>query len=172
MSEVTLDNWEIVLADSLAKQRYLQDRKNNIGGYENTTNKDKHSLEMMAICGELAFAKLCNIYFHVSQNPKERASKPDFYLSDGSTLDVKTTDYRGGKLLLKCKSYPNKHANLYALMIAEHPIYKYAGFATQEQLIQEENIIHFENGTSAFALAQNQLNKNLPNEVTHGNNNV
>jgi len=168
MLKIVLDELEIKVGSWLAEKRYLVSRQANLKGYENTTGKSKLDLEKMALLGEYAFAKLCNVHFPLSQDPAVYASRPDFTLPNGLKVDVKTTDGMNHRLLLKVKEYETAPCDLYALMIAQPPAFYFAGWVAAADLMRQENIVHFTpypNGQPrppAYAVSQAELVKELP----------
>ncbi len=171
MLKIVLDETEIRVGAWLALKRYQVSRQAHLKGYENTTNKSKIELETMALLGEYAFAKLCNIHFPLSQDPSVYASRPDFTLPNGLKVDVKTTDQMGHRLLLEVKPYYTAPCDFYALMIAQPPVFYYAGCVAAKTLMRDENIVTFSpypNGKPrppAYALGQAVLTKDLPTSL-------
>jgi len=109
---------------------------------------------------ELAFCKLCNTDFDSSTNESENHfNKFDTVLRNGLSVDVKTTKYRTGKLLVRLGK-EKKKVDVYALMIGEFPNYEFKGFAYYQDIVNNDNIIKIRD-VKTYALTQDFLKKEL-----------
>ncbi len=167
--QITLDSWEIKIGTWIGQKRYELARQAGVKSYQKNIGKSWTEMDVMGTLGELAFAKLCNLYFPLTE-PITQKSQPDFILPNGWKVDVKTTEYMTGKLLMSVKEIKNP-VDIYVLMIDKRPTFHYAGYLMADQLIQPSNIMHFSpyaNGklrTPAYAVAQDHLRKMLPMEI-------
>jgi len=156
--ELNLKQQQIILnmADEIAKQ----DRSY----FELNFKKDKSmDLAIMNINGfgaELAFCILTNSKFDSTTNPDENHFlKDDAVLRDGRTVDVKTTVYKTGKLMIRYGK-EDKKVDLYALMVGEFPKYTFKGWISYDDIIKQQNIVEFTQGKS-YVKTQEELNHNL-----------
>lgn len=156
--ELNFKQQQIILnmADEIAKQ----DRSY----FENNFKRDKSmDLAVMNINGfgaELAFCRLTDSKFDSTTIAKENHFlKDDAVLADGRTVDVKTTVYKTGKLLIRFGK-EDKKVDLYALMIGEFPKYTFRGWISYDDIINQENIVEFPQGKS-YVKTQQELNHNL-----------
>jgi hypothetical protein len=107
---------------------------------------------------ELAFCKLCEIEFDSSTVEKEsHFNKVDAVLPDGTTVDVKTTVYRTGKLIVR-HGKEQKVVDIYVLMTGTFPTFTFCGWSSYEQIIKEDNTENLGWG-NAYSLTQDKLNK-------------
>lgn len=153
---VTLSRSEVYIAKYLGKQRYLENRRNNI---ENTKigGQDDSYIDAQGVGAELAFCKYFNLYpdlvIHYG-----KTKRPAFdVLINGLTWDVKTTAYPKGKLLAPIKKNL-KRCDRYALVIGELPEFQIFGWASDEELFQERNIGDMGHGPT-YVLAQEKLHR-------------
>lgn len=109
---------------------------------------------------ELAFCKLCGILFDSSTVEKEsHFNKVDATLNDGTCIDVKTTVYKSGKLIVRTGK-EEKIVDVYVLMTGSFPSFTFRGWATYEEIIKQENMENLGWG-NAYSLSQGRLNKIL-----------
>lgn len=79
-----------------------------------------------------------NIYPYLEHIPDDGK---DTVLQDGRTVDVKVTQYKNGKLLVKALDrHKNGLPDMYALMIGKFPEYEFAGWISSTEVIQEDRI--------------------------------
>lgn len=105
---------------------------------------------------ELAFCKLFKTEFDSTTNQYENHfNKNDTVLNTGESVDVKTTKYKNGRLLVRLGK-ENKKVDLYSLMIGEFPKFEFKGFAKYNDIIDSRNIIEIK-GVPTYALTQEQL---------------
>jgi len=156
--ELNFKQQQIILnmADEIAKQ----DRSY----FELNFKKDKSmDLAIMNINGfgaELAFCILTNSKFDNTTNPDENHFlKDDAVLRDGRTVDVKTTVYKTGKLMIRYGK-EDKKVDLYALMVGEFPKYTFKGWISYDDIIKQQNIVELPQGKS-YVKTQEELNHNL-----------
>ena len=80
---------------------------------------------------------------------KSDSNDYDCKMHDGTTIDVKTTKYKTGRLLVaKWKSTGSK---VFALMIGEFPAYQFKGFCLREQAMSDKYLKDMGHGEAYFA---------------------
>lgn len=138
---------EIYISKYLGAIRYANNRRENIGGYENTSQMNEIEKEQMAVAGELGFAKLLNVYPPMSQIPSEMKSAPDFIFGSIS-LDVKTTYADKNHLMVSVASMAHPR-DYYVSMIIEYPKIHYRGWATYDD-VEKSRVVHPRKGSKPF----------------------
>jgi hypothetical protein len=131
---ITLIEEEQKLAEFIAKNRVKNNREK---GAKATVYGDKEpwKAEVHSVGAELAFCKLFNCWPDLNT---KRFGELDAVLKDGRTVDVKATELKSGRLLVKVKD--REPCDLYALMIGDFPSYQFAGWMTGKELLQDERI--------------------------------
>jgi len=134
-----------------------QDRSFFTENFKRDKSMPLNEMNLNGFGAELAFCKLCNVPFDYSTIEKEsHFSKVDAILKNGKTIDVKTTVYVNGKLIVRVGK-EQKIVDIYALMTGKFPEFKFCGWATYEEIIQVKNIGNLGWG-AAYSLTQSQLN--------------
>jgi hypothetical protein len=151
------------------EQQIIIDMASRIGNqdrsyFENNFKRDKTmdlgTMNLNGFGAELAFCILTNSEFDSTTNPDENHFlKDDAVLADGRTVDVKTTKYKTGKLIIRCGK-EEKKVDLYALMIGEFPKFTFRGWISYNDIIQDENITQLPQGKS-YVKTQSELNHYL-----------
>ena len=133
MEKYTLNKNERRIAVFLGKERYSSNRKNGIRN-QKAGPQSEYETEVEGVGGELVFAKACNLYPDLGVVP----GKFDFTLH-GCTVDVKTTKYPDGKLLV---SYSKKleDCDVYVLVTGSMPSYVIAGWLYNNEIINEDHV--------------------------------
>jgi hypothetical protein len=132
------------------KRQYFQDN------FKRDKLTDLHTMNLNGFGAELAFCRLVNAEFDFSTDEKENHFfNPDCTLADGKTIDVKTTIYPGGKLIVRTGK-EDAHVDAYALMIGTFPSYTFRGWATYEEIIRDVNLQDLGYGDN-YALEQGEL---------------
>lgn len=149
---ITLNESEQRIARWLAKQRYANNRKNNVEDRKVGPQSNEFT-DLNGIGAELAFCKMLNIYPDLSVCP--RSGGHDCISPKGYKIDVKSTKYENGRLLAMLGK---EDAEVYVLVVGEFPTYRWVGWARADELICEENIIDLGHGDT-YALPQERLNK-------------
>ena len=144
------------MSDAICKQ----DRSYFVDNFKRDKTMDLNRVNLNGFGAELAFCRLCEIEFDSSTNQGENHfNKTDATLKNGMTIDVKSTVYLSGKLIIR-KGKENKKVNSYVLMIGEFPTFKFAGWTRYKDIIQEELIVDMGTGDS-YLLPQGSLYKTL-----------
>ncbi len=123
---ITLSPGEQQVARMLAKARTAQARGHGVVDQKIGPQSAEEG-ELNGIGAELAFCRLHNLYPDMTFEP--RSGGHDAITRSGATVDVKSTIYKTGRLLVKLHGLG---CDLYALMVGKFPTYRYAGFAPKE----------------------------------------
>jgi len=129
--KITLNEAEVRLAKFLGKHR----RKNGEKGIldRQIGKQDKLFIDVNGMGGEIAVARYLNVYPDTSISP--RSGGHDLVFRD-RRVDVKTTEYMGGRLLA-AKHKDHCAAEIYVLVIGSLPTYTIVGWTTAAQLLRE-----------------------------------
>lgn len=132
--KITLNETEQRLCQFLAKKRADFDASS---GTNPTVygGQDHSQMELNSLGGELAFCKAFNLYPDLDF---EHFGTEDAITHQGFRVDVKTTEWKNGKLMVK--AIDRNHCDLYALMIGTFPEYQVAGFSSSAELFNESNL--------------------------------
>ena len=132
------------------KRQYFQDN------FKRDKLTDLHTMNLNGFGAELAFCRLVNAEFDFTTDETENHFlNPDCTLADGKTIDVKTTIYPGGKLIVRTGK-EDVHVDAYALMIGTFPSFTFRGWATYEEIIRDVNLQNLGYGDN-YALEQGEL---------------
>jgi len=151
--QITLTKEEREIAKLIAERRI---EAGNASGFYRGKMSDLDDLKMNyeGMMGEIAFCKLFNSYpdFEV----KARRSKDDQgdCVYKGNKVDVKSTKYHRGKLLVTIWNHGN--CDLFCLFTGEDGEYTFKGFCKKEDMLRKERIIDLGYGKT-YAMNQNQL---------------
>lgn len=118
-------------------------RKDDRSGYE---------LHLQGIAGEFAFCKLFNLFPDMLTHARSAQAGEDFgdaVLHDGRRVDIKTTHYPHGRLIVA--SWAKPVVDLYALMIGVYPDYEFKGFIAAREMVRESRLTDLGRGPSFVA---------------------
>jgi hypothetical protein len=148
--DIQLNEAEQKLARYLAKNRYEQARKLGVENKKMGPQSNEMT-DLQGIGAEIAFCKMHNIYpdMNVGSTPLEDAT-----LRDGTTVDVKSTVYKNGRLIVAM--WKNPAIDCYALMVGTFPNYRYAGMMSSKEMMQESRILDLGHGP-VYAASQGDL---------------
>jgi len=153
--KVTLNYQEQVIVKEIALARHLtnidKERKDMKVG-----DGDDLQINIEGLAGEFAFCKLKNIYPDMSIE----CPLPFDCKIDKGFIDVKTTHYSNGMLLVpKWKSnYPIP--SYFALMIGIMPTYEFKGYFPGAEMFKPENIVN-KGYKDTYGISQDRLIKYL-----------
>jgi len=137
-----------------------QKRKHFVDNFQVDKSLSLNTLNVEGFGAELAFCRLQGVPFDSTTIEREsHFNKVDATLKNNMTVDVKWTKYRAGHLAVRIGK-ELKYVNMYALIIGNFPSYWFAGWATYEDTIKEENKKNLGKGFG-YCLNQSQLNKEL-----------
>ncbi len=149
---VELSIAEQKVAKFLGESRYKFARNNNLPDKQ-AGEQDKVQMDIDGIGAEIAFCKMMNVYpdLEIGQTNEADAWTP----GKMGSVDVKTTRHLRGRLIAARHKLDIERPDSYALMICEWPNYRFVGWATTEELLDEKNL--FFKDKKSFALEQSEL---------------
>lgn len=149
---VELDESERLLARVVAAMRTGLSR---ISGTPDSkrSNRDGFEIDLEGVGGELAFAKMMNLFPDFGALP--RSGGRDFTSRKKQSIDVKTTDHPNGNLLVSTSKVSDP-CDLYVLMIGAFPSYEYVGYAPKETVFMESNHVTLPHG-KAYRVMREEL---------------
>jgi hypothetical protein len=138
--------------------KYVARCRNQYGRENGIENKKKgpQSDELTDLNGmgaELVFCKIHNIYPDLDIGI---LADDDCLLPSGLGVDVKTTTYLQGRLLVGLNK-KEKQADIYALLVGSFPNYRYAGMMSAKEIFNDENIGNTGHG-DCYLIDQKRLN--------------
>tara|TARA_B100000073_G_scaffold336699_1_gene331810 strand:+ start:1761 stop:2282 length:522 start_codon:yes stop_codon:yes gene_type:complete len=143
--EIQLNDCEIEIGTSVAKQRYYTNRKNNTKylSINQKTEADRISTDVEGVLSELAFCKIAQIYpdevFRLGYTSKKNGGDVGDAFYKDKAIDVKSTKTEKGRLL---SMFDNVKIDYYVLMIGEKGKYRLAGLMDRETLCNEKRWGH------------------------------
>jgi hypothetical protein len=158
---------------STAEQKlahYVAKNRNGNNRYFNVTNlkisaEDPHTVDLEGIAGELAFCRLFNVYPDIDTDREPPHPLYDAVIPPppGFRIDVKTTKYDNGKLLVDArKGVKTEAVDFYVLMTGTFPgPYTFRGFIAREHIIQPHKLGLLK-GYSSYMAEQSELTDDLP----------
>lgn len=150
---IVLSPEEIKIAQFLGKKRRESARSNGVKDTQ-VGKQNPVDIDVDGMLAELAFAKSFNLYPDMTVGP--RSGGADFILKDGTTVDVKATRYKTGKLLAT-KKKTQQPCDYYVLaVINEDNTVKLCGMSSKEKLFTEGNLINLGHG-EGYAVTQENL---------------
>lgn len=138
---VSLSYAERKLAHFLAKHRNGNNRYFNVTNLKISADSAA-AVDLEGMCGEIGFCKLFNLYPDLDTDREPPHPHYDCVLSNGMRVDVKTTKYENGKLLVDArKGKKTDGVDFYALMTGSFPgPYTFRGFIAKTKIIKQEKI--------------------------------
>lgn len=158
-TDVTLNGNEKSIARFIAEGRTNYNRGHGV--VDKNISDKKKVIELEGMAGEMAFSKLANLYPDFDTNG---ARAYDVILDDGTRVDVKTSSYISDPHLKRLKEDDIKYVDVYVLMAGKLPNYKYIGWATFNELIQEKNLHDYGHGLT-YKLEPHELHHTDISEI-------
>lgn len=157
---ITLTYCEQKLAHFVAKHRNGNNRHFNVANLK-ISAESPHTVDLEGIAGEIAFCRLFNVYPDLDT---DRPPPHPFYDATippppGYRIDVKTTKYDNGKLLVDARkdSVKTSAVDFYALMTGSFPgPYTYRGMIAREIIIAPHRIETIK-GYRSYVATQSEL---------------
>jgi|TARA_Y100000310_G_C20603272_1_gene774180 hypothetical protein len=137
-----------------------QDRSYFVNNFKRDKTTTLYQMNLNGFGAELSFCRLCGVEFDSSTIQKEsHFNNADAILKDGTTVDVKNTTYPNGRLIVRTGK-ESKLIDIYALVIGKFPVFKFSGWASYKDIIQQKLIVDLGWGDS-YCLPQTSLRKSL-----------
>lgn len=154
---VSLNTAERKLAYFVARNRNRRNRCLNVVNLK-VSPRDGVTIDLEGVAGELAFCKMFNLYPDLDTDRMPPYPEFDAVLRDGWTVDVKTTRYGDGKLLVDVrKGRKVDGVDFYCLMTGEFPgPYVFRGFMAKSILVRPERV-RLMRGHEAYVAEQGEL---------------
>lgn len=154
---ISLCTAERKLAYFVARNRNARNRCLNVVNLK-VSERDGVSIDLEGVAGELAFCKMFNLYPDLDTDRMPPYPEFDAVLRDGWTVDVKTTRYDDGRLLVDVrKGRKVDGVDFYCLMTGEFPgPYTFRGFMAKSVLVKPERK-RIVSGHEAYAADQSEL---------------
>ena len=159
---ISLTYAERKLAQFVAKNRNGNNRHFNVTNLK-ISSSDAATVDLEGMCGEIAFCKLFNVYPDLDTDRMPPHPFHDCVIGNGLRIDVKTTKYENGKLLVDSRKGKEKtdSVDFYALMIGVFPgPYSFRGFIARHLLIQPHKL-GLLCGYKSYIAEQSELTDNI-----------
>lgn len=121
MIGVILNDSEQSLVIRVAKERSEYDKANNFTDHRKAEKQTAEFIEQNGLGGEVAFCKAFNVYPDIAT---DYPSEHDAVLPNGIKAEIKTTQYKTGKLIVRRLN----DADVYVLVTGVFPEYNIIGF--------------------------------------------
>ncbi len=160
--KIELTACEMAIANVVAAMRTTCNRaagiaENKIGSHSS------YQMDVDGFAAELAFCKAMNL--HPDLSVVNQSLTHDCVARNGKTIDVKTTRYESGRLLVT----PNKkesQTQLYVLVVGTAPAFNVIGYASKEEVFADRNYREL-NGRWSYIMEQSQLRPFNNEETNH-----
>jgi hypothetical protein len=155
---IVLNEAEQIMAQFIAKSRYDNARK--LGLAISKIGKQSHEFtDLNGIGAEIAYCKHMNIYPDTETVYEAHELPPyDCVTADGTTIDVKATKYKNGRLLATLNKGKIEQPDGYVLVTGTFPEYTVVGYMAAEDLLKDEMIDDLGHGKGYMA-TQDMLSK-------------
>lgn len=132
---ITLEPWEQSLAHLIGTMRQGLSSAN--GAQDPLSHVNSYAAHAMGVAGELAFAKWRNIYPLLNYLPTKGGA--DCLGHKGQSIDVKTTSDENGHLIVG-RGKKHHPCDNYVLMIGNGKDFRCGGYATSEEVFDDNNL--------------------------------
>ena len=126
------------VCESIARMRYENAREKGFGKSDILEVTSYKSIDVDGVASEMAAAKILNVYYDIETDFQASELPTHYLICKGKTVDVKTTKYRTGRLIVMPHK-KNDQCDLYLLVVGSFPEYSVVGYATYDEIVQEEN---------------------------------
>jgi hypothetical protein len=131
---VELNLAEQEICKLVAKLRADNNDKNGIEDKKFRDNISNFQTHLEGFGGELAFAKIINVYPDFSIYSRNSVNDNGDLQWNSKSIDVKTTHIPNGRLITPYWKV-NSKVNIYVLMVGVFPKYEYKGYLYKEEFI-------------------------------------
>ena len=147
-TKVSLSSSEQAICKAIAKKRFESNRSNGVFN-KKIGNQSNEFTDLNGFAAEFAFCKLFNVMPDFSIQPRKSDENDyDCIFPDGIKIDVKTTKYKTGRLLVA--KWKKSGSDAFALMIGEFPNYEFKGFCSRDRAMSNENLKDMGHGEAYF----------------------
>jgi hypothetical protein len=142
------------LVEMIARARFDNNRNENIQNAK-IGSQSNYETDLEGFGAEVAFCRLFGTQPDTSIHTRSsNTDTGDTILSDGRTVDVKSTKYDTGRLV--AVSWKKNNVDLFCLMTGTFPSYIFKGFMKSDELLQDKRLGSLGYGNSYLA-EQNEL---------------
>jgi hypothetical protein len=117
---IELNQYEIYLAEYVAKNRNINSRKKNIFDKKHDKKSSSMDIDILGAMSELAACKLLGIYpkglFDIGPKSKMKGTDPGDIIYSGYALDVKATKHLNGRLIENSR---HSKVDIYCLLVQD-----------------------------------------------------
>lgn len=157
---IMLTESELTLADRIARERHNSNRDAGVTDQKIGPQSD-YKTDHNGIIGELAVAKRLNVYPDFAIEPSSGGIDLEY---EGSTIDVKATEYTDGKLLAPIWKQHKDYADVFVMVTIDWPTGEemtvpdvdIPGAVRADVLFQDDNVINLGHGPT-FGMEQSEL---------------
>ena len=147
-TKISLSKSEQAICKAIAKKRYESNRGNGVSNRK-IGNQSNEFTDLNGFAAEFAFCKIFNVMPDFSIQPRKSDENDyDCIFPDGIKIDVKTTKYKTGRLLVA--KWKKSGSDAFALMIGEFPNYELKGFCSRERAMSSEHLKDLGHGEAYF----------------------
>lgn len=141
---------------ALATSRYESNRKHNIRN-QKIGKQSNEFTDLQGIGGEFAFCAMIGVDPDTTIYPRSSLKdKGDLLLPDGRKVDIKTTHYKDGKLLVVPWKAGSQEMDLYGLMVGTFPEFQFKGVIESKKILLTSKMRDMGYGPT-YAAEQNEL---------------
>ena len=135
---ISLSDSEQFICNTIAKYRAESNDKNGVKDrkFRGISNFQTH---LEGFGGELAFAKMINVYPDFSIYSRNAANDNGDLMWNGKSIDVKTTHLPNGRLITPYWKV-NSKVDIYVLMVGVFSNYEYKGYLYKQEFIRPDRL--------------------------------
>jgi len=150
---IILNEVECKMAEYVCKQRHQGNRDAGVED-KKIGPQSAYQTDLEGFSAEIAFCKMMNVYPDLSLGPRKYGV--DAVSGSGWRIDVKSTTWPNGRLVVAPWKKDDEEVQMYALMVGRFPNYRFAGFHEAEVVTKEENLTDLGCGPT-YAMEQQDL---------------
>ncbi len=151
---VELTDTEVMLAHQIGALREMMNRAAKHEDYFPELSESKKRNEVIGVMAEMAFCKWANLYPNI--DVVNQSGTTDVIYQNWK-CDIKATDYPDGQLIVPVKKKKGA-SDVYILGIIHGNAVEFAGFATEDEIINETRIKDLGHGPT-YCMTQDEITK-------------
>ena len=151
--KIKLNIAEQRLAKYLAKKRYENARRRGKPNMKMGEQSDEQT-DLEGVGAEIAYCKAMNVYPDL-ETDLDKLPSEDAILANGISVDVKSTTYSNGRLLVTLKKSVGD-VDMYVLVTGRFPEYQIIGTTLSENVFKAKNIKNLGRG-DGYVIEQKDL---------------
>lgn len=153
-TEYTLNESECNVATNHGLSRFFKNREKGTHNQSHQVGNHKIFKEVDGVGGELAVCKFFDVFPDIDPTPREGGC--DLVTKTGIRVEVKTTDYKSGRLIAQKWKSDKEHSDIYVLVIGTIPTFKIIGWIYSQEFLVEENVTEELSG-ECYSVTQDKL---------------